>query len=1166
MNKLSLIITLFISLSIHSQKEANFWYFGNNAALDFNSGAPVPVVNSQLNTTEGCSSFSNSKGELLFYVGAPSPNSRNLTIWNKNNTPMPLSSIVTFGTKTLKGDSSSSQSALTIPHPKNNNLYYLFTVGAVVGSDGEYGFWYYTIDMSKDGGLGDVIEGPVELHSSSLKSQWSEKITAVRADTCNTFWVISFTRNNTFFAYKINEKGVDIKNPIISTISGLSINDPRGYLKVSPDGSKLVLANMTNGAFLFNFDDVTGKVTNYDNQPSPQLLNTGGESPYGVEFSTSSRRLYVSTGQFNPSNENLFQFDVTKSTISEVNNSRYTVHNYFNTRGALQLGPDAKIYWTSDQNDKISVINNPEELGNACNYSHQSVDLGEGKASQGLPPFLSSLLLPIKISDFTTGKVINNQTKQSCVGNSLTIVPENITSKPGSTVNYEWFFNGSSSPFLKSKNLNITTLKKSNSGDYKLKISLTNDCGDKTILEGLFKLEIYESTFASKPTDILFCDIDNDGFNTFSLGKDVTPQVLNGKDPAVFEVKYFLSQTDADTNTNDLPLVYKNPTPYSSQNIYARMHNKDAPNACYDIKKFSLIITGKPILATPINYEECDDNIKGTDTDGFFNSFLLNTKDKEILGSLDPTIYEVSYHTTLIGAQTDKNKDVIIKDILYRNNTIYSETIYVRVENKKNSNCNNSSKSFNLIVNKLPIIINKTIVLKQCDTDADLNTTINLTLGQKNISDNHTNETFKYYPTENNAINDSSEITNQITHPVINGNSIWVRTISSKNCFRISKIDIIVSYSSDITYSKQFENCDDFLDKQGNDTLNNNDTDGITYFDLSSVETDVKTAFPLINRNDLDVLIFETIADRDAVINKISDIKNYRNSNIPAKTKQTLYIKIINKINNDCTGLGRFFIKVNSIPNFNVKVPQIVCLNSRPMVLKVETDSKTYNYEWKKGNNPKVLSNTKELNISTGGHYTITVTDTSTLSNCKRTKTIIINESIIASLEENDISITDDSNNNSITISRNNLGIGDYEFALKNSKGFFIKDFQDEPFFDQLKGGVYNVLVRDKNNCGIATLEVSVVEFPKFFTPNNDGYNDVWNVKGGSSDFYLKSNIFIFDRHGKILSKFKINGQGWNGTYKGKLVPSNDYWFTIELTNKKGITRSKKGHFSLLRK
>ncbi|WP_348740506.1 T9SS type B sorting domain-containing protein, partial [Tenacibaculum sp. 190524A05c] len=148
----------------------------------------------------------------------------------------------------------------------------------------------------------------------------------------------------------------------------------------------------------------------------------------------------------------------------------------------------------------------------------------------------------------------------------------------------------------------------------------------------------------------------------------------------------------------------------------------------------------------------------------------------------------------------------------------------------------------------------------------------------------------------------------------------------------------------------------------------------------------------------------------------------------------------------------------------------------------------------------------------------------------------------------------------------NNLGIGDYEFALQDENNLIVRDFQDSPMFENLSGGVYTILVRDKNGCGVAQLEVSVLEFPKYFTPNGDGINDLWAVKGASTTFYPQSSIHIFDRYGNAITKIDIDGQGWDGLYNGKTLPSNDYWFSIELTDRNGNQISRKGNFSLLRK
>ncbi|MDT7833567.1 hypothetical protein RQM59_14390, partial [Flavobacteriaceae bacterium S356] len=97
---------------------------------------------------------------------------------------------------------------------------------------------------------------------------------------------------------------------------------------------------------------------------------------------------------------------------------------------------------------------------------------------------------------------------------------------------------------------------------------------------------------------------------------------------------------------------------------------------------------------------------------------------------------------------------------------------------------------------------------------------------------------------------------------------------------------------------------------------------------------------------------------------------------------------------------------------------------------------------------------------------------------CTRTRTIQVNESIIATITQDDVTIVDDSDNNSITIDPTNLGIGDYEYALSDENNVIIHSYQDSPIFERLEGGFYNILVRDKNGCGEVSLLVSVVEFP----------------------------------------------------------------------------------------
>lgn len=170
----------------------------------------------------------------------------------------------------------------------------------------------------------------------------------------------------------------------------------------------------------------------------------------------------------------------------------------------------------------------------------------------------------------------------------------------------------------------------------------------------------------------------------------------------------------------------------------------------------------------------------------------------------------------------------------------------------------------------------------------------------------------------------------------------------------------------------------------------------------------------------------------------------------------------------------------------------------------------------------------------------------------------------MASIDVDDITIVELSDNNSIMIDNdnNNLGIGDYEFALDDITG----PYRDEPFFDRVGAGSHIIYVKDKNKCGIAKLEIFILGFPKFFTPNQDGYNDVWKIQGLGLDFSSASTVSVYDRYGKLIKQINaINGE-WTGRFNGELLPVSDYWFIAELVDvTTGKIKIYRGHFSLIR-
>ena len=140
-------------------------------------------------------------------------------------------------------------------------------------------------------------------------------------------------------------------------------------------------------------------------------------------------------------------------------------------------------------------------------------------------------------------------------------------------------------------------------------------------------------------------------------------------------------------------------------------------------------------------------------------------------------------------------------------------------------------------------------------------------------------------------------------------------------------------------------------------------------------------------------------------------------------------------------------------------------------------------------------------------------------------------------------------------------GEGDYEYAIDNNNNNNNGPYQNSNTFQNIQPGLYTVYIKDKNNCGITDNLVSVIGFPKFFTPNNDDKHDFWQVKGISSQFQSNTSILIFDRYGKLLKELDPLSVGWDGTLNGEKLPTSDYWFKVNLEDGRTFT----SHFTLKR-
>lgn len=907
--KLKYYLPLFFflfSFTITAQKEANFWFFGENVGLDFTNNPPIAISGS-LSTDEGSASISDVDGNLQFYTDGS-------IVYRRDG------AVMTNGAG-LRGNSSSTQSAIIVPKPLDDNIYYVFTVGNQTNQPG-FGVHFSEVDMSLENGFGSILQTNKNIPLQDAEST-REKITSVAGEDCNTFWVITQDTNN-FYAYKIDQNGIN-QTPVIS--SHAFTDTLRGYLKLSPDGKLLVSASQgDNQTYIYDFNSSTGQVSNERRLNIPTL-------GYGVEFSRDSKQLFLTTGTFsqivqqgvrNPPNlATLLKFNLDAdndniiddiSTINASNSEIYRTTSGY--RGALQLAANGRIYYARSRTNFLGVITNPEEPDAAnINFIEQGVDLGTRICTEGLPPFIQSFFLPIEIRDEDTNEVVNDQELQYCIGQTKVISPQDIS---GTGQVYEWTFNNGTSTSTISSSETITDLTLSNistadAGTYNLKITLTDDCGRLIEYNASFEVDVFEAAAATKPQDLIFCDTDRDGFNQFDLNSEKDGEILNGLDPATFEVLYFSSIADANSGNNALPNPYTNSSAFNSKTIFARVQNRNAEDACFEITDFLLSVTDLPVPTQPSPYRVCDNNASGSDTDGIVESFILNTKDAEIYGSLDPTQYTIFYHTTQAGADTNDTTTLIDKNSNYT--VTNSQTVFVRIENVDNTDCSDTSVTLDLIVDPLPVL-KPNPVLEQCIAATNNNPTVNLTTAEFSISETP-NVTFTYFV----DAAGTNQITDPTNYPVQNNTSqsVFVLVTTDQNCTRdLIELTINVATEGNNAYNDlQPPVCDDFLDANGNDTPgSNDDTDNITNFSLdkTAIENGIN---PPPNTS---VLYFETEQDRANTLNQI-DITDYRNDITKVNFTQfngfiqfPIYYKIVSTVNNNCQGLGEFLLQINEVP------------------------------------------------------------------------------------------------------------------------------------------------------------------------------------------------------------------------------------------------------------
>ncbi len=657
-------------------------------------------------------------------------------------------------------------------------------------------------------------------------------------------------------------------------------------------------------------------------------------------------------------------------------------------------------------------------------------------------------------------------------------------------------------------------------------VKMTNKDNATCFASTSFSIEVLALPVITTVVSLKQCDDEIDGFSVFNLEEAVGKITINAGNKTIVFYK-----TLADAQNNTAPIT--NPTTYINQTVsndavYVRVSNT---SGCYRIAKVNLLVSTTQI---PLNYSksftQCDDAILGTNTDGIasFNFSTVTTEIQNIfpLGQL----LDIRYFRNLADALAEKNA---IMDISNYRNIGYPNTqkIYIRVDSQVNNDCLGLGNHITLNVERIPIV--QPLTLIHCDDDQDGKYAFDTTNLQTQLLNGLTNIAVTYFD-QNNVL-----LSTPLPNPFLTATQklkVIVKNKLPKACSFESSIDFVVDDLPEAfaVPSILTSICDDEADPSLQDG---------------------KYAFNTATFQDI------ILGGQTGMTVKYFDANNNLLStplpNPFVTATQNVMVEVINPKNTTCTATLTLPFVVNSVPKIALIGDELVCSNL-PTFTKVldaglldGSPITDYSYVWAFNGTTIAGETDYTLTINKAGLYTVVVTNN---QGCPRTRTFTVVASDKANIT--DVKIVDLTESNSITVSVA-ASLGDYVYALDDENG----NYQTENIFTNVSAGIHTVYVKDLNGCGLEKKEVAVLGIPNFFTPNNDGNNDHWNIKGANASFNANTIIHIFDRYGKLVKQISPLNEGWDGTFTGQQMPASDYWYSIQFEDGRVV----KGHFSLKR-
>lgn len=353
------------------------------------------------------------------------------------------------------------------------------------------------------------------------------------------------------------------------------------------------------------------------------------------------------------------------------------------------------------------------------------------------------------------------------------------------------------------------------------------------------------------------------------------------------------------------------------------------------------------------------------------------------------------------------------------------------------------------------------------------------------------------------AMNGTSPLNDPYTNSTPFSDVVYIRVHeASENETYIIPINIIITVAPEANDTSRQE-CKD-------------EQTGMATFQLDETEIDINP------NSDLNFSFF-------ASLNNLENNENPLPLTYSISESTTVYVKVHNGNGDNCYGIAELDLIIHAAENINYE-PHVSFCYGTEAILSVPDEFDSYQWNGLQGEDLNQPLNTNEIVITYPGSYSVLVTGAEGCSFSLPFEAILGGAPEITNVEINGNSII-------VHVSPS----GNYEYSLN---GIF---WQSSPVFQNIEVADYDIYVRDFTGCTSDKYEFSYFMIPNFISPNNDGYNDVWQISG--IDRYPGAKFMIFDRYGKLFAERTADANGivWDGKYLGNTVPSGTYWYMISI-------------------